>query len=109
LLTLNGYTYNFKKTVSDEYQHQEIGFLSQDVERLFPQLVSERAFIANKKEYVTDGKNKEPKEDPNVPKTAKFLNYTGLIPVLVEALKEQQQQIEDLKTEIKALKKSSQK
>jgi hypothetical protein len=31
------------------------------------------------------------------PSSAKFLSYTGLIPVLVEAMKEQQQQIEAMK------------
>ena len=33
----------------------------------------------------------------------KTVNYMGLIPVLVEAIKEQQKQIEELKNQIKTL------
>ena len=50
-----------------------IGFLAQDVESLFPELVEE-----DKDGY-------------------KYVDYVGLIPVLVESVKEQQEQIDELK------------
>jgi len=109
ILKINGYTYNFKEEVTDDYEHQEIGFLSQEVEKIFPQLVFEKAFVADKKKYINNGSNKKPAENTSVPKTIKSLNYTGLIPVMVEAMREQQQQIEVLKTQVAELKKLIQK
>ena len=57
---------------------KQIGVIAQDVEKVFPELVGEN-----------DG--------------YKTTNYIGLIPVLIEALKEQQQTIENLKTRIEQL------
>ena len=71
LLELNGYTYNWIDTQSDSTK--QIGLIAQEVQKLYPQLVKE-----NDKGVLS-------------------VNYTGLIPVLLEGMKEQQQQIEDLK------------
>jgi hypothetical protein len=60
------------------YTQPLIGFLGQEVERAFPELVSRPDSIDN---YYK-------------------VNYTGMIPVLVEAIKEQQTQIEGLQTQI---------
>lgn len=77
LKSLNGYSYYWK----DSYKNneQQIGLLAQEVQCLFPQLVH------------TDNKG------------MLSVNYTGLIPVIVEAIKElndkleaQQQQIDEL-------------
>lgn len=53
-------------------QRKRLGFLAQDVQALFPELVEEDA------------------------KGYKYVDYVGLIPVLVESVKEQQEQIDEL-------------
>jgi hypothetical protein len=72
---LNGYTYNWISPTRD--QRQQIGLLAQEVQKLYPQLVTE-----------FKGDNDEP---------TLGINYLGLIPVLIEGLKEQQKQIDELK------------
>lgn len=69
LLKIDGKSYTLKK---DQNQKQRIGVLAQDIEKVFPELVSESNGI-------------------------KSVNYQGLVPVLINALKEQQNDIEDLK------------
>jgi hypothetical protein len=66
---LNGYTYNWK---DENNKDQQIGLIAQEVQQQFPQLVVEN----NDKLSV---------------------NYSGMIPVLLEAIKEQQKQIDELK------------
>ena len=61
LLQIDGKTYTMKK---DENGKQKIGLLAQDIEKVFPDLVSESNGI-------------------------KSVNYQGLVPVLINALKEQ--------------------
>ncbi len=74
---LNGYLYNWRDELRDT--SQQIGLLAQEVQKVYPQLVTEKS-------------NGE-----------LSLNYIGLIPVLLEGIKEQQKQIEELRTEIKKL------
>ena len=69
LLQIDGKSYTMKK---DESEKQKIGLLAQDIEKVFPELVSESHGI-------------------------KSVNYQGLVPVLINALKEQQNEIEILK------------
>ena len=76
---LNGVKFTWKK--NDE---KSVGVIAQEVEKVLPELVSE-------------------KEDTG----EKSVNYSGLIGVLIEAVKEQQNQINDLKQEIIKLKKES--
>lgn len=65
-------------SISAEVANKEYtGFIAQDVQAIFPELVSEGS----------DG--------------VLSVNYIGLIPVLVEAIKQQQAQIEELKSLIK--------
>ncbi len=73
---INGYNYNWKN--SDEKQ---IGLIAQEVEKVLPEAVSEN----------TAG--------------TKFLNYDGIIPVLTEAIKQQQKLIEAQSKQIEALSK----
>lgn len=61
-------------------QDKQIGVIAQDVEKVFPELV------------ITDGDG------------MKSVNYIGLIPVLIEAIKEQQIQIDKQSKEIEILK-----
>jgi hypothetical protein len=82
LLQIDGKTYTMKK---DENKKQKIGVLAQDIEKVFPELVSESNGV-------------------------KSVNYQGLVPVLINALKEQndrmkvqQSQIDELKTIVQGL------
>ncbi len=82
VLALRGVTFRYNTTkypklgLSDQPQ---IGFLAQELEQVFPQL-------------VTTGKD-----------GLKAVNYYELVPVLVEAIKQQQAMIEDLQAQVKDL------
>lgn len=68
---INGYTYNW---INDQKDNEEqIGLLAQEVQKNYPQLVKQ-----NDKGELS-------------------VNYSGLVPVLLEGIKEQQKQIETLK------------
>jgi hypothetical protein len=82
LLQIDGKTYTMKK---DANHKKKIGLLAQDIEKVFPELVTETNDI-------------------------KSVNYQGLVPVLINAMKEQddkitkqQQEIDELKTMVKQL------
>jgi len=75
---LNGYQYNWKD--ANRGASLQSGVLAQEVEKQMPELV------------VTDAEGD------------KAVNYNGLIPYLIESVKELKQQNEDLKKEIELLK-----
>ena len=75
LLKIDGKSYVMKKNTSV----QKIGLLAQDVLAVFPELVKE----ANNEDGTLS------------------VNYQGLIPVLINAIKEQQAEINELKKMIK--------
>ena len=75
LLQVDGKTYTFKE---DKNHNSKIGLLAQDIEKVFPELVTE-----------TNG--------------IKSVNYQGLIPVLINALKEQDEKINDQQSQINKL------
>ncbi len=77
LQKLRGVTYNWKDT--DKDQSQQIGVIAQEVETVYPQIVSS--------------------DDEGY----KSVDYGKLSAVLLEAVKEQQNQIEELKARIEAL------
>lgn len=64
-----------------KWKKDNYGFIAQDVEKVMPELVGY--------DHISDTKG---------------INYVGVIPILVEAMKEQQQMIEDLKDEITTMK-----
>ncbi|MEO6252235.1 MAG: tail fiber domain-containing protein [Ferruginibacter sp.] len=74
---LSGYNYFWKDESAD--QNLQTGVLAQEVQKIFPGLVNE-----NKDGMLS-------------------VNYSGLIPVLIESIKEQQQQIDELKKLVKKL------
>lgn len=80
---LNSYTYKFK---TEEFENrrfptgEQIGFVAQELKEVFPQLVQE-----DKQGYLA-------------------VNYNGFIPVLLQAIKEQQKKIEEQQTQIDDLK-----
>jgi hypothetical protein len=83
---LNGYTYTYK---TEEFKdknfpvQEQIGFIAQELKEVFPQLVKENA-----DGYLS-------------------VNYEGLIPVLLEAIKDQQLQLNEQKELISELQRKS--
>jgi hypothetical protein len=83
ILRIRGTSFEFRKDEFKDYQFDEgtqFGFIAQDLENVFPEVV---------------------KTESN---GYKAVNYNGMIPVLVEAIKEQQKIINDLKYENEHLK-----
>ena len=69
---------------------QQYGFMAEDVQKVLPELVSSesQSYMVGKNRYQTT--------------TLKNTDLESLIPILVGAIKEQQQQIEELKRQLKA-------
>ena len=76
---LSGYHYYWKNENNDN--SLQTGVLAQEVQQLFPELVKE-----NEKGILS-------------------VNYSGLIPVMIESIKEQQRQIDELKKMVEKLSK----
>ena len=72
VLQMQGVKFDWKEGADDNY-----GFIAEEVDKIFPHLVS----------HDTEGK-------------AQGIQYTKMTAVLVEAIKEQQKQIDDLKSRI---------
>jgi len=106
---LSGKTYRFKDNPEMGLSAgKQYGFIAQELEQVIPELVEDISApgIPIEKE-LTDEQlaNGETPEDKTTPDTTfKAVNYTGMIPILVEAIKEQQVLIEQQQTEIEALK-----
>jgi len=79
LTQLNGYHYYWKDINND--QSIQTGLIAQEVQKLFPELVKE-----NEKGELS-------------------VNYTGLIPVMIESIKEQEQHTKALQQKVEALEK----
>ena len=87
LMLLNAYTYNMQtpeKSGLNLAKNLQHGFIAQEVEEVFPELVNE---VSN----LNEAKEKQ---------TFKGVNYIALIPILTKAIQEQQVQIEDLKKQL---------
>ena len=101
------YEYSFGNSV--EGVKNDIGFIAQDVEKIdgFSDLIKEDELA--KRGYDPDKLNThhpdyKDKTHHDFHKNFKFLNYEKLIPHLVNAMQEQQGQIDDLKKQIEELK-----
>ena len=84
ILALQGVNYKWNRQVlpdRDLPAGPQIGFIAQDVEKIIPEVVS------------TDGSGYE------------AIDYSKITPVLAEAIKEQQKQIDELRAEVESLKK----
>lgn len=101
VMQLRGVEYNFDNSnfpgLGLDTQTKQIGFIAQEVEKVFPYIVREANLYSTSGE-MDNGMSRE----QNVHKV-KSLSYTLLVPVLVEALKEQQTIIEQLEKRIEAL------
>jgi Chaperone of endosialidase len=76
ILSLHGVSFQWKEDKLSQQTNSQLGLIAQDVEKIFPELVQ----IGN------DG--------------MRYMNYTGLIAPLIEAIKEQQSQIDKLTEKI---------
>jgi flagellar biosynthesis chaperone FliJ len=91
--------YEYKR---DEYpgmhfsQGKQFGFIAQDMEKVFPEL-------STNKKKILDPTQKSPDK---VVSGYYTVNYIGLIPVLVKAIQEQQQHIEQLEKRVDELEKA---
>ena len=100
VLSLNPKIYNMK---ADKYPGMnfsngiQYGLMAQDVQNVFPDLVSEAPAPADNPSL--DGSKTTPST-----KNFKSVNYTGLIPVLIKAMQQQQDQINQLKNQVGKLK-----
>ena len=98
VLQLSPKTYSFK-TQDYPYMNlpegEQIGLIAQDVQRVFPQLVQNN-------NHPVD--THLAKQVQSAGTTFKSMNYIGLTPILVEAIKEQQQIIEEQKHIISGMK-----
>jgi Chaperone of endosialidase len=79
ILALNGKTYNWIE--ASKPTETQIGFIAQEVEKIFPELVQ-----TNEKGY-------------------KSVNYIALVPVLLEGIKDLQKQLDNRTSDIELLKK----
>jgi len=84
ILSINGYSYDFKRTQSEIERGMQaphaLGVIAQEVAEVIPEVV----------EIKSNGEH--------------FVSYTEFIPLLIESIKEQQVQIDQLTTELNALK-----
>ena len=100
LLTLRGVTYNSNE-LAEQYGYtdkkEQVGVIAQDVEAVLPQIVVPAPFdIAQDEdgnEYSKSGEN------------YKTVQYDKLVPLLIEAIKEQQETIINLQRRIESLEK----
>ncbi len=87
MLLLNPVNYLKKESLTSiDYYIKENGFIAQELQKIFPDLVNE-------------GKDKD---------RLLSINYIALIPVLTKAIQEQQSQIEDQQKQIDELRKMMQ-
>ncbi len=73
-------------------KEKQTGLIAQEVEAVFPEFVCE-AVVPHDKDTLNPFSQKKPEK-------IKTVNYYGLITVLVKAIQEQQQTIEELKKRI---------
>ncbi|TND07509.1 MAG: hypothetical protein FD123_3061 [Bacteroidetes bacterium] len=100
LMKIRGVEYDLNQSQYPDLvpvQSHKLGVIAQEVEAVFPDLVKEK--------NVTGVTAKRGVTEPNSSYRMKAVNYDGLIPVLIEAIKEQQKQIELLQKEVDSLKK----
>lgn len=102
VLQLRGVEYYFDKTnypmLNVCETHKQIGFVAQEVEAIMPELIREANIRAS---------GGQPQSADTKTAASSYLlktfSYSSIVPVLVEALKEQQQIINDLKTRVEKL------
>ncbi|MCK5051230.1 MAG: tail fiber domain-containing protein [Candidatus Cloacimonetes bacterium] len=96
---MNVHTFNFIQMTEEKQlvlpEGEQIGLIAQELEEIIPELVEDIVHAYDKNEGVEGAEKDMEKLE------YKGINYIGLIPVLIEAIKEQQEQIEELQQQIK--------
>jgi len=96
---LKTYSYNYKKDHEAKMMNfdegVQFGFIAQELEILYPELVSNNVNTYFTKTQIGE---KEVEEEHEIP--YKGINYIGMIPILTEAIKEQQETIENQQKQI---------
>ena len=107
LAKINPVTYTFKKDMVENLHldnKPQFGFIAQELESVFPDLVKEEKAPVFK---VTSETNEAgmtiSKKELEKYEEYKAINYVGLIPVLTKAIQEQQEMIQKLQNRIKVL------
>jgi hypothetical protein len=96
LLKVNVVNYNF---IDDEKKEKQIGVISQELEKIFPNMVFESEDY-EEVEIINEEGNISKQKQYLGTKT-KSVKYSIFVPMLIKAMQEQQAQIEELKTKIK--------
>lgn len=94
ILALQGVSFNWKDDIwpsKAKQNPQEIGLIAQDVEKIVPEVVVEQ-------QLIPDYEN-----SPNEAVTIKAVKYENLVALLIEGMKEQQEQINTLKETVQEL------
>jgi hypothetical protein len=78
LLQIGGYTFEWNKK-QDTYNGQDVGVIAQEIEKVLPEIVEERE------------------------NGYKAVKYEKIVPLLIEAIKDQQKQIDNLKNQLDGL------
>jgi len=90
---MNVHTFNFKQMAKEERlvlpEGEQIGLIAQELEEILPQLVTDEVYAFDRNRGIEGAEKDMDKLE------YKGINYIGLIPVLIEAIKEQQEQIEE--------------
>lgn len=100
ILSIRGYSYDANKEDFPKHiqaSRRTIGFLAQELEAIIPEAVTEKQIPSLNVNRTAEDKDVELL-------TVKAVSYDSLIPVLVEAIKEQQLLIEQLRQEVNLLK-----
>ncbi len=99
---INVYSYTYKNNgMAAEMNFSkgtQFGFIAQELEQVLPELVSENVYAWNEN---IDINNTQTRNDSEI--RYKGVNYIGMIPVLTQAIKEQQTIIEDQQRQIDEL------
>ncbi|MDA3813545.1 MAG: tail fiber domain-containing protein [Candidatus Cloacimonetes bacterium] len=102
IMQMKVHTYNYVQMEEEKQfalpEGEQIGLIAQELEEILPGLVDDNVHSYDKNEGV-DGAEKDVETIEY-----KGINYIGLIPVLIEAMQEQQKQIEELQQQLKELK-----
>lgn len=75
ILQIGGYTFNWNEK-QDTYKGQDVGVIAQEIEKVLPEIVEERE------------------------NGYKAVKYEKIVPLLIEAIKDQQKQIDELKNKL---------
>ncbi|MDA3813544.1 MAG: tail fiber domain-containing protein [Candidatus Cloacimonetes bacterium] len=98
---MNVHTYYYKQMEAEKKlgfpEGEQIGLIAQELEEILPELVSENVHGYDKNEGI------EGAEIDMEQIEYKGINYIGLIPVLIEAIQEQQKQHEEQQEQIEKL------